>query len=84
MWDCRKKSSNCCVPLDFHDPLETDLNLGALTELLPRYPDQTLVSYLLEGVRLEADVELQTVLVPHLMSLPKGFASVEKELRRLH
>ena len=84
VWDCRKLSSQCCVPLDFHAPLDTDLNLDALTELLSRYPDQTLVSYLLEGVRLEADVELQTVLVPHLMSLPKGFASVEKELRRLH
>lgn len=48
-----------------------------------RYPDQTLLSYLLEGIRLDADVELQLVMVPHLTSLPMSFASVEKELRML-
>ena len=47
------------------------------------YPDQNMLSHLLEGVRFEADVELQTVLVPHLISLPLGFASVRKELYRL-
>ena len=47
------------------------------------YPDQNVVSHLLEGVRFQADVELQTVLVPHLISLPLGFASVRKELYRL-
>jgi hypothetical protein len=39
---------------------------------------------LLEGVRLDADVELQFVGVGHLSSLPFGFESVNKELRRLH
>ena len=38
---------------------------------------------MLEGVRFDADVELQTVLVPHLISLPLGFSSVRKELYRL-
>eukprot|EP00965_Chrysotila_dentata_P010433 339734-Pleurochrysis_carterae.AAC.2 len=33
--------------------------------------------------RVEADVELQTVLVPHLTSLPPRYASVKKEIRRL-
>ena len=37
-----------------------------------------------QGVRLDADVELQSVFVPHLGSLPLGYASVAKELRRLH
>ncbi|KAL3892534.1 MAG: hypothetical protein SGPRY_015040, partial [Prymnesium sp.] len=60
------------------------LDKARMAEWWHRYPDQTLVSYLLEGVRLYADVELQLVLVPHLTSLPMGFASVEKELRRLH
>jgi hypothetical protein len=36
-----------------------------------------------KGSRFEADVELQTVLVPHLISLPKGFSSVRQELYRL-
>eukprot|EP00965_Chrysotila_dentata_P178062 5882142-Pleurochrysis_carterae.AAC.1 len=48
------------------------------------YPDQRLLSFLFEGVRLEADVKLQTVLVPHLASLPSGYESVRKEIRRLH
>lgn len=54
-----------------------------MRRLWHKVPDQALLSYLLEGVRLEADVELQIVLVPHLTSLPLGFSSVEKEIRRL-
>ena len=69
---------------DFHEPIESHLNLTYLHARLQHYPDQTLVSNVLEGVRLDADVELQNVLVPHLSSLPFGYASVEKELRRLH
>eukprot|EP00965_Chrysotila_dentata_P072166 2385234-Pleurochrysis_carterae.AAC.1 len=38
----------------------------------------------MDGVRLEADVELQTVLIPHLTSLPAGYESVRKEILRLH
>jgi hypothetical protein len=50
---------------------------------LEGYPDQNLVANILDGIRFEADVELQTILVPHLISLPKGFESVRKELYRL-
>lgn len=88
VWDCRPPTralhEGCCVVADFHAPFESDLNLELFRRRLHGYPDQTLVANLLEGARLDADVELQTVLVPHLTSLPKGFASVEKELRRLH
>ena len=83
VWDCRLLTTSCCVLVDFHAPINTHLNLEILASRLERYPDQTLVANLLEGVRLDADVELQTVLVPHLVSLAKGFASVEKEIRRL-
>lgn len=41
------------------------------------------MAYLTEGVRLDADVELQAVLVPHLMSLSRGFRSVDAEIRQL-
>ena len=81
VWDCR---SRCCVPLNFHAPLETHLNLDFLRQNLADYPDRHLVANLMDGVRLEADVELHTVLVPHLTSLSMGFESVENELRRLH
>ena len=84
VWDLTFERSPCAVPLDFTLPIETGLQLPVLKRRLRDYPDQRLVSYLLDGVRFEADVELQTVLVPHLISLPKGFASVRKELYRLH
>lgn len=88
MWDCRPNTtrahSGCCFVSDFRAPISTHLNLDFLRARLSLYPDQTLLANLLEGVRLDADVELQTVLIPHLASLPLGFSSVEKELRRLH
>ena len=87
VWDCRPATkdehSGCCQVLDFHAPFETHLDLEVFRRRLHRYPDQTLLANLLDGVRLDADVELQAVLIPHLASLPLGFASVEKELRRL-
>jgi hypothetical protein len=92
VWDFTFERADCAVPLDYSLPIESNLDLDILghkLRYLPdggarEYPDQRLLSFLLEGVRFEADVELQTVLVPHLISLPKGFASVRKELYRLH
>lgn len=81
VWDCR---GSCCTVSDFEAPFDTHINLPYLRERLQHYPDQFLVANLLEGVRLDADVELQAVFVPHLTSLPLGYASVERELRRLH
>ena len=89
VWDFTFERADCAVPLDFALPLESGLNLDpndprSLSSRLHNYPDRRLFSYLTDGVRFEADVELQTVLVPHLVSLPKGFQSVRKELYRLH
>ena len=84
VWDCTFTESECCVVADFHAPIVSHLNLTYLHSRLRHYPDQTLVANVIEGVRLDADTELQNVLVPHLASLPLGYASVEKELRRLH
>ena len=83
IWDLTFERAQCAVPLDMTLPIETHLNLEFLGRRLATYPDQNMLSHLLEGVRFEADVELQTVLVPHLISLPKGFASVRNELYRL-
>lgn len=80
VWDCRHQ---CCVLSDFHAAPDTHLDLGYLESRLRYYPDQYLAANILEGVRLDADVELQSVWVPHLTSLPFGYASVGKELRRL-
>ena len=81
VWDCR---AACCQLLDFRAPIRTHLNLEYLRTRLQTYPDRYLVANVLEGVRLDADVELQSVFVPHLVSLPLGYRSVAKELRRLH
>ena len=83
VFDCTLETASCCVPLDTHAPLRTHLNLGLLRRELVDYPDQRLLSNVLEGVRLEADLELHTVLMPHLVSLPLNMASVAKELRRM-
>lgn len=84
VWDFTfERHPTCGVPLDFHLPLETHLNLQYLGERLADYPDKQIVGYLLEGVRLEAHVERHAVWIPHLTSLPKGFSSVQKEIDRL-
>ena len=80
VWDCR---GPCCKLLDFRAPINTHLNLAYLRRRLADYPDQYFVANLLEGARLDADVELQSVFVPHLVSLPKGYKAVGKELRRM-
>lgn len=53
VWDCRQE---CCKPLDFSEIPGSGLNSARMAEWWHRYPDQTLLSYLLEGVRLDADV----------------------------
>ena len=83
VWDCTFATSRCCIVANFHAPITTHLALGYLAQRLRNYYDQELVSHLLEGVRLNADVELQSVFVSHLTSLPRGFKSVQDELRRL-
>ena len=84
VWDFTfERDPVCGVPLDFDLPLDTHLDLQYLERRLHDYPDQQLVSYLLQGVRLEAHVELHSVWVPHLTSLSKGYESVARELQRL-
>ena len=83
VWDCTLEASQCCVVADFHAPILENLNRGVLSDRLFHYADQALVSNLVEGAKLDADVELQLVLIPHLLSIAFGYASVAKELKRL-
>ena len=80
IFDCR---SRCCTLLDFDAPFSSDLNLEAYAKYLAEYPDQTLVANILEGVTLDADVELQSLMVSHVSSITNGFTSVGEEIRRL-
>ena len=83
VWDCTLAADPCCVVQDSTPPISTHLNTTGLRTRLDRYPDRRLLSNLLEGVRLEADVELHAVFMPHLVSLPPGFIAVARELRRM-
>ena len=55
VWDCRQA---CCVVADFRAPISSSLDRDYLWQRLHSYPDQTLVANLMDGVRLDADVEL--------------------------
>lgn len=83
IWDLRACPAACATPLDFHEPLEHTLNVTYFKQRLANYPNQELLSFIVEGMRPWADVELQTVLVPHLLSLANGFQSVVKEIKRM-
>ena len=83
VWDFRQSPLECATPLDFHAPLEHTLNVPYFQRRLSNYPNQQILSFISEGVRPLADVELQTVLAPHLLSLAGGFKSVVKELNRM-
>ena len=56
--------------------------LELLREELTDWPDQELLSFLLEGVRYKADVEHQIVLLPHLVSLREGYTSLLEEVAK--
>ena len=79
-WDCRVTP---CVLLDYSAPLVTSFDLDYLRRRLTDYPDQRLASNVLEGIRLEADVEQQIVLLPPLESIVDGYNSVQKTAREL-
>ena len=81
VFDCREAP---CKLLDYEEQLSTDWNLEYLRSKLEGYPDQRLASNVLEGVRLEADGELMTVLSPQLVSVGPGYGSVQRTVRELH
>jgi hypothetical protein len=55
--------------LDYEAETPTQFNLGYIQARLERYPDQELVSHLVLGVRMLAEIDLQLVLLPHLLSM---------------
>jgi hypothetical protein len=81
IWDCRGRRE--CELLDFGADISTDFAIPNLRARFEGYPDQRLASNILEGVRLEADLELQIVLMPQLVSIGDGYHSVQKTVREL-
>ena len=77
LWDLRQVDSGGVVPVDFQRPLETHLNLEYLRwqceqGYLQNYPDQELVSQLMLGVSYKDELDMQIVLLPHLISFDDG------------
>jgi len=84
IWDLREWTPGEVIPLLRYDAeVNTKFNKYFLTEELKNFPDQELLSFMTAGVIFKADLELQLVFLPHLMSLANGFHSVEDELKRL-
>ena len=85
VWDLRSRHPDGhFLPLDFAAPLPTHLNTTAYFEAIgDDYPDQSLRHQVRHGALFFANIELQIVICPHLLSLADGFSNVDKELRRL-
>lgn len=83
VFDFRQSPAECAKLLDHHEALQHTLNVDFYRRHLESYPNQRILGFIEDGVRYRAEVELQTVLVPHLLSLSKGFSSVVKELKRM-
>ena len=82
VFDCRRAQGGC-QPLDFRGAISTDFDLANLEERFRGYPDQRLASNILEGIRLEADLELAALLSPQLVSAGIGYDSVQSTVREL-
>ena len=80
VWDLRRMAEGIIVPVDFDEPVSSHLDLNYLAEALADWPDQELLSFLLDGVRYKADVDFQIVLLPHLVSLREGYVSLQNEV----
>ena len=85
IWDCRVPGS--VSPLDFHSDVDhgVDMSLDreALVADMQHWPDQELRSHMKYGVRFGADIPLQIVLTPQLMSLADAFDRTQSELKEL-
>jgi len=84
IWDLRQWRPGLRIPLlDFQEEVVTKFDTIFLNQELRTFPDQELRSFMTAGVKFKADLDLQLVFLPHLMSLANGFKSVEEELKRL-
>ena len=85
VWDLRfKHADGYFMPLDFEAPIDTHLHARAFFDALgDDYPDQSLRHQILNGALFFADLALQIVICPHLLSLGHAFANAENDIARL-
>jgi hypothetical protein len=85
IWDCRGFPHGLpAVPLDFDARVSSDLSSPYIQRVLENWPDQELMGFLIDGVDFRADLPLQIVLGPRLVSLSKAYPNAKKEIVRLH
>ena len=85
VWDCRGFALGLpAVPMDFDAPVHSDLSSPYIQRVLEFWPDQELLGFLIDGVDFRADLPLQIVLGPQLVSLSKAYPNAQKEIIRLH
>ena len=77
-WDFRSGEAR---PLEYGG-FNTHLNRTFFRWHMAGHPDRELADHIEHGFRL-ADLDHKFVLMPHLMGLGDGFASAQKEVRRL-
>ena len=84
VWDMRSRGR--IIPVNYHRPLRTHLNLDFYVKEMHGHPDQELLSHMLHGIRFQAltsEHDRQFVMLPHLLSIGNAFPAVQSELRRL-
>ena len=81
IWDCRGFATGLpAVPMDFDAPVNSDLSSPYIQRVLEFWPDQELLGFLIDGVDFRADLPLQIVLGPQLVSLSKAYPNAQKEI----
>ncbi|MEM1044320.1 MAG: NADAR domain-containing protein [Bacteroidota bacterium] len=85
VWDLRPDPDGFIHPLDFTNSPVSHLNLPYLIAELEGvgWPDAELIGFLRDGAQFKADVGLDCVLMPHLLSLAHGLRRVDDGLRKL-
>ncbi|MEL6397446.1 MAG: hypothetical protein AAFQ71_15840, partial [Planctomycetota bacterium] len=85
VWDLRPDDDGWIHPLDFSQGPVSHLNLGYLISELEAvdWPDKELIGFLRDGAQFKADVHLDCVLLPPLLSLANGLRRVDAGLRKL-
>ena len=83
VYDLRRVNEGIIELLDYTKPINTHLDMGFISDMLADFPDRELLQFMSEGVQFKADLDMQLVFCPHLLSLANGVHSVEEELKKL-
>ena len=78
-----KEGAGWVTELDYEALTPTQFDLNVIRARLADYHDQELVSHMVPGVHILANIELQLVLLPHLLSMMGIEEAVLEDVMRL-